>query len=443
MAELERSAPLEVRASGRTLTGEAVRYGQRATDRPERFEAGAFTPLGAVNLNLQHDPAIVLASTGDRLQVTDTDRALEVRAELRPGAALTLLERGSLRGLSVEFRALAERQQDGVRVIERARLEGIGLVDTPSYAGRLELRALSGRTLAAAIPTGVDLACDCAGDPQERFARLMSEGVAGVIDAAMAEVEKGILAAWQSYENPLASTAKGTLAPRPRRPRARRGDRPARQPSGPRRAGRPRRRWDRGAPPHRPARRYLDHRTGRRRRHRRGVLLVAGAGDHRVQHRPPPRLAHPNAARHRSSRGTPTPPEGLAMSTALPWPPQPGTKIPVTPDGDTGAVTLTAAQLAEATGLALTDAPAAVAERLLQVAARTVLDYAPEAPVALLNEAVIRFGGYLAQSDFGGVRSETLGSMSVEYVVNHAAAFRNCGAAALLTRHKRRRAGAI
>ena len=131
------------------------------------------------------------------------------------------------------------------------------------------------------------------------------------------------------------------------------------------------------------------------------------------------------------------------MSTALPWPPQPGTKIPVTPDGDTGAVTLTAAQLAEATGLDRTDAPAAVAERLLQVAARAVLDYAPEAPVALLNEAAIRFGGYLAQSDFGAVRSESLGPASVEYNLNHAAAFRNSGAAALLTNYKRRRAGAI
>ena len=46
MAALERSAPLEIRATGKTLTGEAVRYGQRATDRPERFEAGAFAPLG-------------------------------------------------------------------------------------------------------------------------------------------------------------------------------------------------------------------------------------------------------------------------------------------------------------------------------------------------------------------------------------------------------------
>ena len=239
MADVERSAPLEVRASGRTLTGEAIRYGQLAGDRPERFEAGAFTPLGAVNLNLQHDPAIVLASTGDRLQVTDTDRALEVRAELRPGAALTLLERGSLRGLSVEFRALAERQQGGVRVIERAHLEGIGLVDSGSYAGRLELRrrgAWSGGAgygfIRARIPGGERLACRCGGDVACAFAEFLGDAVQEMLDTAFAAVAQGIaddaatgatavaegraatndlIACWGSYDRPLASVSRGTL----------------------------------------------------------------------------------------------------------------------------------------------------------------------------------------------------------------------------------------
>ena len=101
-------------------------------------------------------------------------------------------------------------------------------------------------------------------------------------------------------------------------------------------------------------------------------------------------------------------------------------------------MTITASELADATG-----APSDVAERLLPVATRTVLDYAPDAPTELLNEAVIRFGGYLAQSDFGGVRQEAIGSQSVEYQLNHAAAFRNCGAAGLLTRYKVRRGGSI
>ena len=166
MTTTERTAPLEVRASGRTLTGEAIRYGQQAADRPERFEAGAFAPLGPVALNLQHDPAIVLATTGDGLTVTDTATALEVRADLEPGAALTLLRRGALRGLSVEFRALTERRDGGVRVIERAALEAIGLVDAPSYTGRLELRrGLGGGlgVLRSHVPTDATVACDCAG----------------------------------------------------------------------------------------------------------------------------------------------------------------------------------------------------------------------------------------------------------------------------------------
>ena len=49
------------------------------------------------------------------------------------------------------------------------------------------------------------------------------------------------------------------------------------------------------------------------------------------------------------------------------------------------------------------------AERILAVATAEVLAYAPHAPGAILNEAVIRLGGYLAQSDYGTIRSESLG----------------------------------
>ena len=102
------------------------------------------------------------------------------------------------------------------------------------------------------------------------------------------------------------------------------------------------------------------------------------------------------------------------------------------------AVTLTAETLAVEIG--------ATEERatcLLAVATEVVTRYAPNAPEALANEAVVRFAGYLAQADFGTIRTESVGPMSVEYVVNHATMFRNCGAEALLTRFKRRRAGAI
>ena len=99
---------------------------------------------------------------------------------------------------------------------------------------------------------------------------------------------------------------------------------------------------------------------------------------------------------------------------------------------------VTAQQLADESGAALDRAG-----RVLPVAQRTVEDYAPNAPDELKDEAVYRFGGYLLGSDYGAVRQETVGSLTIEYNLNHAAAFRNSGAAALLTRHKRRRAGHI
>ena len=256
MAALERSAPLEVRAAGQTLTGEAVRYGQRATDRPERFEAGAFAPLGPLALNLQHDPSIVLATTGDRLAVTDTEQALEVRAELQPGAALTLLRRGVLRGLSVEFRALAERTEGGVRVIERATLEALGLVDEPAYSGRLEVRrggfggglggggwgSWGGATLRTTIPPNTRLRCECGGTAACKWATFIPKAMSEMFDNAMDRASELVaqrrteaeaagdllggqmlpgletaaaggdtLAVWGRYDRPLASVSRGTL----------------------------------------------------------------------------------------------------------------------------------------------------------------------------------------------------------------------------------------
>ena len=99
---------------------------------------------------------------------------------------------------------------------------------------------------------------------------------------------------------------------------------------------------------------------------------------------------------------------------------------------------LTADQLAAESGATLERA-----SRVLPVAERMVEDYAPGAPPELKDEAAIRFGGYLLGSDFGAVRSETLGPLERELVVNHAGAFRNSGAAMLLTRYRVRRAGAI
>ena len=54
---------------------------------------------------------------------------------------LELVRAGVIRGASVEMRVTAERFESGVRVVERATLAAIGVVDTPAYpASEVEAR---------------------------------------------------------------------------------------------------------------------------------------------------------------------------------------------------------------------------------------------------------------------------------------------------------------
>ena len=131
-----------VTVKGRTLTGAAMKYGEVATvkGRPERFEPGAFGEAKDVILNLHHDRARPLArSGGGGLDIIDSADALSITATLLETRdakdAIALVKGGVLRGLSVEFRPKRERHEAGVRVIERAELVAIGLVDTPAYDG--------------------------------------------------------------------------------------------------------------------------------------------------------------------------------------------------------------------------------------------------------------------------------------------------------------------
>ena len=130
----ERRAGGECRVAGRTLTGTAIRYGDISPDFAERFEAGAFGEVRAVDLNLQHDPGLIVVRGAT---LTDGPRELSVRAELPSGsAALALVRRRALNGFSVEFRARRERRDAaGVRVVEAADLIGLALVDRPAYPG--------------------------------------------------------------------------------------------------------------------------------------------------------------------------------------------------------------------------------------------------------------------------------------------------------------------
>ena len=124
----------------------------------------------------------------------------------------------------------------------------------------------------------------------------------------------------------------------------------------------------------------------------------------------------------------------MAVAPLSPWPSEANAELKAT---ERLALAIGSSQRG---GSAQTDE---LAERVGVAASAMVEQYAPGAPQALKDEAVIRFAGYLAQSDFGGIVKEGIGPKEVEYTVNHAAMFRNSGAAALLSRWRVRRAGAI
>ena len=105
-----------------------------------------------------------------------------------------------------------------------------------------------------------------------------------------------------------------------------------------------------------------------------------------------------------------------------------------TPDPDA----LTVAELVAATGMA-----EATAERLLPVAAEQVDRFAPDAPQATKNEAVIRVAGWLASQPAASIREKSVGPLSISFAVSEKSALRHSGAMGLLSPWKRRRAGAL
>ena len=105
------------------------------------------------------------------------------------------------------------------------------------------------------------------------------------------------------------------------------------------------------------------------------------------------------------------------------------------------AVTITATSLQSIVGIETIEE----SERLLPVASALVLRYAPDAPDALHDEAVIRCAGWLygRPGMAASVRSEEAGPVSASYATSEKAALRHSGAMALLTTWKTRHAGAI
>ena len=100
------------------------------------------------------------------------------------------------------------------------------------------------------------------------------------------------------------------------------------------------------------------------------------------------------------------------------------------------AVTITIAELETALGM---DTPTAT--RLLAVSTEVVNRFAPDAPDAISNEAVIRVSGWLFSQPSASIRSESQGDISTSYATGNLSALRHSGAMALLSLWKVRRAG--
>ena len=216
MAGPETRAGCEIRVSGRTLAGPVMRYGEVASDRRERFEAGAFAPVPDVPLNLQHDRSTVVLEAGD-FELTDSPAALEIRAVLpESSAALSLVKRGALSGFSIEFHAQRERRESGLRVIDAAQLVGIALVDVPSYPGsRAELRRRGDRggrlaTFRGRVPTGKRLDCRCS--PGDCLEALFEDGAFDNLTASqVTEMGRDVLGVVGDYSQAIASRKRKSI----------------------------------------------------------------------------------------------------------------------------------------------------------------------------------------------------------------------------------------
>lgn len=208
----------ELRQAGRKLSGVAMKYGDigRTPFGREQFAPGAFAPIGDVLLNSMHDRKTPLARTGGGgLRLLDDAEALRIEADLpKTRAADDVLElvRGNvLRGLSIEFHALQERQEGDLRIVHRAKLTAVGVVDAGAYpAATVEARrrrkgGVPNPFLKAVWRARKAGACDCQGPECDSV--LFEPGAWTETVAS----DREVLAVAGDYSKAVASRKRGTL----------------------------------------------------------------------------------------------------------------------------------------------------------------------------------------------------------------------------------------
>ena len=141
----------------------------------ERFEPRAFGDVSKLDISLtvQHDRGRQLARTPHTMMLSDSNSMLAMVSKPPPTQevidARALVQAGILGGLSVEFRAIEERRENGVRVISRAQLAGVSIVDRPAYPASVvearrqlhEQRAKLSLMVSGLIPYERKVDCRC------------------------------------------------------------------------------------------------------------------------------------------------------------------------------------------------------------------------------------------------------------------------------------------
>ena len=135
------------RTSPGRLYGVLIEYETRASDRSELFtnESLNWDDDGVV-LNVEHDrqQPILRFKPEVRGRELVVDELLPDTSRGRDAAVM--IRNNTLRGLSVEFRALRQHQTGGVRHITKATLHGAALVGSAAYGNQLEVRRDAGDT---------------------------------------------------------------------------------------------------------------------------------------------------------------------------------------------------------------------------------------------------------------------------------------------------------
>ena len=178
----------------------------------ETFSPGAFGDVGGldVRMNIQHDRRRLIARTGGGgLVLTDSPERLSIRADLPETRdaddALLMVQSRILRGLSIEFDSLSERTDGDLRIVDRADLSGIGLVDIPAYPLAIPQVRQDGEGLTGSFTYDRDAVIADSGRRRKQRIR------PGAFAFALQRPDREINLILGSPERPLASKQAGTL----------------------------------------------------------------------------------------------------------------------------------------------------------------------------------------------------------------------------------------